>query len=79
MPSRFDYVKYDEESIQLQTEIKTTAEKLHVQISKLGAGLNQEYAVKSLEECYMWVGKTIRDNQIRRNGSALLQEERTNS
>ena len=36
-------------------------------------------ALTKLEECYMWIGKAIRDDQIERNGSAELQEERTNS
>jgi hypothetical protein len=33
-------------------------------------------AIKSLEETYMWIGKAIRDDQLARNGSAELQEER---
>jgi len=33
-------------------------------------------AITKLEEVYMWIGKAIRDDQIKRNGSAELQEER---
>lgn len=33
-------------------------------------------AITKLEEFYMWVGKAIRDEQLLRNGSAELQEER---
>lgn len=33
----------------------------------------------AIEESYMWTGKDIRDNQIERNGSAPMQDERTNS
>jgi hypothetical protein len=29
-----------------------------------------------LEEAYMWIGKAVRDDQIERNGSAELLEER---
>jgi hypothetical protein len=36
-------------------------------------------AITKLEECYMWIGKAIRDDQIARSGSAPLQEERINS
>lgn len=36
-------------------------------------------AITKLEECYAWVGKAIRDEQIVRNGSTPLQEERVNS
>jgi hypothetical protein len=32
-----------------------------------------------LEEVFMYIGKAIRDDQIARNGSAELQEERINS
>jgi len=35
-----------------------------------------ERAIDKLEEFYMWVGKAIRDDQIKRNGSAPLQEGR---
>jgi len=31
-------------------------------------------AITKLEEVYMWIGKAIRDDQIKRNGSAELQE-----
>lgn len=37
---------------------------------------NCQRAIEKLEECYMWIGKAIRDDQIRRNGSAPLQEAR---
>lgn len=33
-------------------------------------------ALTKLEECYMWIGKGVRDDQIKRNGSAELQEKR---
>lgn len=35
-------------------------------------------ALKDLERCYMNIGKLIRDGQIARNGSAPLEEGRTN-
>lgn len=33
-------------------------------------------ALTKLEECYMWIGKALRDDQIARIGSAPLQEDR---
>lgn len=39
---------------------------------------NDDDAVDLVEEFYMWVGKAIRDDQIKRNGSAPLQEGRKN-
>jgi hypothetical protein len=35
-------------------------------------------ALTKLEEVYMWIGKAIRDDQLSRNGTAELQEERNN-
>lgn len=40
---------------------------------------NARRSIEKLEEAYMWIGKTIRDDQIRRNGSAPMQEERKDS
>lgn len=39
-------------------------------------GRSKAMAVTKLEELYMWLGKAVRDDQILRNGSAELQEER---
>lgn len=36
-------------------------------------------AMQRLEQAYMWCGKALRDEQIARNGSAVSQEERTDS
>lgn len=40
-------------------------------------GLELGDALRTLEESYMWCGKAIRDEQIARNGSAPLEEGRT--
>lgn len=77
--SRFDYVKYDEQSIQDQMFVKQVCEKLADMIEAQGPGRATALALTKLEECYTWLGKAIRDNQIKRNGEAQLQEERTNS
>lgn len=45
----------------------------------MGAHRAKALALTKLEEVYMWIGKAIRDDQIERNGSAELQEERNNS
>ena len=78
--SRFDYVKYDEGAVVDQE----TAKELVINLEQF-IGLRttspraKALALTKLEECYMWIGKAIRDDQIVRNGSAPLQEERTNS
>lgn len=110
-PSRFDYVKYDDESQAKQARMKATAQNVEAAIRNLMAAIdayddqilldfrddqspeierardklfdilgdNGDQSLIDLEKSYMWVGKRIRDEQIQRNGSAELQEERTNS
>lgn len=77
--SRFDYVKYDEKAQADQNTAKAHCSNLEYVIEQLPNGRAKALALTKLEECYMWIGKAIRDEQITRNGSAELQEERTNS
>lgn len=76
--SRFDYVKYDEKSIDRQEYAKGLATMLEqfILTECVDHGGAASNAIKALEECYMWIGKAIRNDQIARNGSAPLQEER---
>ncbi len=79
-PSAFDYVKYDAEGIQLQQYFKDKMIRLNSAVNlELKSPRAKALAITKLEETYMWIGKAIRDDQIVRNGSAPLQEERTNS
>lgn len=78
--SRFDYVKYDEIATDSQAFLKNRFTDLENLIdTKTVSPRAKALAMTKLEECYMWVGKAIRDDQITRNGSAELQEERNNS
>lgn len=74
--SRFDYVKYDEEALALQEICKKMFTDIAEVIGALPAGRAQALALTKLEESYMWIGKALRDGQIKRNGSAPLQEDR---
>lgn len=85
--SRFDYVKYDEVAQARQNKVKALVGELESVIAAIGRvgdavsmdgqmNRSKALAVTKLEEFYMWVGKAIRDEQIVRNGSAELQEER---
>lgn len=77
--SRFDYVKYDQMADYIQAATKEICESLEKHIEAfLPNGRAKSLALTSLEECYMWIGKAIRDDQISRNGSAAPQEERKN-
>lgn len=80
MSSRFDYVKYDDESQEIQKTFKIRVSQLEEGIEMLlSNGRAKSMALTKLEEVYMWIGKGIRDYQIERINSAPLQEERTNS
>ena len=76
--SRFDYVKYDNEALLQQNAFKYQMVMLEHNIEQLNSPRAKALALTKLEECYMWIGKAIRDDQIARNGSAELQEERSN-
>lgn len=78
--SRFDYVKYDEYAIQILNNFQFDVNQIETHIKmQLKSPRAVALALTKLEECYMWIGKAIRDDQIERNGSAELQEERGNS
>lgn len=75
--SRFDYVKYDDKAITQQDGFKKLVSEIEAYIEgSLGSPRAKALALTKLEETYMWIGKAIRDDQIARNGSAPLQEER---
>jgi len=73
---RFDYVKYDQMAAQMQADIKNAFQNAEMHIDCLADGRAKSLALTKLEEAYAWCGKCIRDDQISRNGSAELQEER---
>lgn len=77
--SRFDYVKYDEKAQLEQNNAKALFAELEAAVNGLSSPRAKALALTKLEECYMWVGKAIRDDQIARLGVAELQEQRTNS
>lgn len=87
MSSRFDYVKYDDQAIKSQDLAKDLCQQLESQILRIGAdipepargaivGRAKATALTKLEECYMWIGKAIRDDQKQRNAQTELQEQR---
>jgi hypothetical protein len=68
--SRFDYVTYDEKAQQESLEAKDLVTNLENFIeTELGGGREQALALTKLEECFMWIGKAIRNKQISLNFS----------
>lgn len=73
----FYYVKYDETSVSKQETARDICESLEAFISlELLNGRAKSLAITKLEECYMWIGKAIRDEQIDRGGDNKHVPER---
>ena len=77
--NRFDYVQYDDQAKSIQFNFKNLFQEVEAEIEKFGDSENKTLAMKSLEVAYMWIGKTIRDEQIDRNSETKLEEGRSNS
>lgn len=80
--SRFDYIKYDETAMRDQAEAKKAVQLVERTIEMIYPGVGstpKSKALQHLEECYMWIGKMIRDDQIDGNRKSELQEERNNA
>lgn len=75
---RFDYVAYDAQAQAAQVEAKVKMIEVEGLILKLGHSRATSLAFTKLEEVYMWIGKAIRDDQVKRNQGAPLQEARGN-
>lgn len=75
--SRFDYVKYDEISMNIQSSFKEDMEYLESEINlHLEDGRAKSLVLTKIEEAYMWIGKSIRDSQIKKNTQSSLNETR---
>lgn len=76
---RFSYIRYDDEAVVIQGDFKARFESIERAIeANLSSGRAKALALTALEECYMWIGKQIRDDQISRGGSNEEQPERNN-
>ena len=65
--SRFDYAAYDDESNKLSADIRTKFTTLTSTIEELLVdGRAKALVLTKLEEAFMWVGKSIRDTQLKR-------------
>jgi hypothetical protein len=77
--SRFDYIQYDDIATEKQAFFKKAVIDLENLIELGIISDSKQKAIQKLEECYMWIGKGIRDDQIVRNINYQLQEKRNNS
>jgi hypothetical protein len=75
--SRLDYVRYDGQAQSTQEVGKNLACRIEAFIEQcIQCPRSKALALTKLEECYMWIGKGVRNDQIKRNGSAPLREKR---
>jgi len=75
---RFDYVKYDDSAKSDQETFKEIVSTLENNImTRLESPRATALALTKLEECYMWIGKAVRDDQISRGGDDTHMAERS--
>ncbi len=75
--SRFDYIKYDEQTQKIQSLIKGKFQEAeNLGIVYLKDSRWRSLFLTHLEIAYMAAGKALRDEQIERNQGSELQEER---
>lgn len=65
--SRFDYVMFDKEHMELCQVAKAGVTAIEEFIDNLDDGRAKSLAHTKLEECFMWIGKAIRDRQLKGN------------
>jgi len=72
---RFEYVKYDEEATRHSQDAVKRVDDVRAFIeTNLKPGRASALAMTKLEECYMWIGKAIRDDQVARSASKESKE-----
>lgn len=76
MSNRFSYARYDGIRAQKQQEAKALLEDVEAFINKIGPCRPASLALTALEECYMWIGKAIRDEQIAFDGACVEEAHR---
>lgn len=75
--SRFDYVRYDQESTHSQETLKRKFEELEAIVDEsLPECRAKALCITHIEEAYMWTGKAIRDAQIKRGSQVEHVAER---
>lgn len=76
---RYNYVKYDEEATRKQESFKKLFEQMDEFVNSLEDGRAKSLVFTKLEESYMWVGKSIRDSQVKRGSQTQHIASRDNS
>lgn len=62
----FDYIVYDQESLDLSADIRAAMVAVENLLYRLNQSRPRSLAATKLEEAHMWAGKAIRDDQLNR-------------
>lgn len=76
MSERFNYVKYDEQSVRAQETLKGHFEVLEALVEALTPSRAKSLVMTHLEEAYMWTRQAIRDEQLSRGSQTAHVPER---
>lgn len=69
--SRFDYIAFDDQKRAELAAFKCDVEFLEGRIeASLKSPRAKALALTKLEECFMWIGKALRDDQVELNKEA---------
>lgn len=66
---RFDYVRYDEETQKTSMYIRDQILEVEKSILELGQSREASLAITKLEECYMWIGKHLKNKVLEKDAS----------
>lgn len=79
MSYRFSYIQYDEETKAKGIELKAKFEELETLMDKLlEDGRAKALCLTNLEQSYAWLGKSLRDSQVKRTKQFEDKPERGN-
>jgi hypothetical protein len=67
--SRFEFIQYDETALKLSRAFKFTFQQLEIQFEELPDNRSRALAMTMLENSHMWVGRAIREDQIKRQNN----------
>ena len=64
----FDFVQYDAQADKEQNDLRSIFNMLYNIVQGMEVGFNKDQSLQKLEETYFWLGKSIRDSQLKRMG-----------
>lgn len=69
MQTRFDYVGWDEKAQNLSDSLKSQCLCIEAMINPMADSREKSMAITKLEETFMWIGKAVRSDLLKRKAS----------